>query len=171
MEEIQSWSGDSTPLPFVPGSKTTELGRYFLEQAEAAFASGKFVLQGIVFAPGSPCEIGSGQSYATNLIEVIGDSARVFPLCESYAPALGAVKEFAQSLLETDYTLELADDEQVTAVVVIASDETERTIEASDYTFDESTGVLSLDADALSADLILRARVDEFRTAVVGMAA
>jgi len=75
----------------------------------------------------------------------------VFSLCDSYAPALSGVAEFARSLLQTDYTLELHDDEHVTAVVVVANDQPERTLAPSDYTFDASTGGLTIESSVLRA--------------------
>jgi hypothetical protein len=128
--------------------------------ADAAFASGSYLLEGILYSPAFSCTLGAGQSYATNLMSVIGDSKRVFSLCDSYAPALDGVVDFAQTLLQTDYMLTLKDDEHVTSVVVQSKDHTERTLAPSDYTFDEATGKLSIHREALrGSDASLRVEV------------
>ncbi|HYQ01880.1 MAG TPA: hypothetical protein VER96_24575 [Polyangiaceae bacterium] len=160
IDDLPTSAGGYTPIPLVAGTTTADLGEYFRRQSAAAFANGQSLLEGIVFAPSSSCQLGSGQSYARNLIDVIADSKRVFSLCDSYAPALSGVAEFARLLLRTDYTIELQVDEHVTGVVVVADDRTERSLDTSDYTFDAATGSLKIVRSALRAtDASLRVEV------------
>ena len=91
---------------------------------------------------------------------MIADPTHVFPLCQSYAPALDGVLGFAQTLLQTHYTLTLKHDEHVTSVVIISKDNTERTLEKGSFSFDEATAVLNIDPSALrGSDANLRIEV------------
>jgi hypothetical protein len=126
----------------------------------AAFGADKVLFEGIVFDPRFDCALGSGQSYAENIIRAIDDPSHVFSLCDSYAPALAGVLDFAQALIQTEFTLKLADDEHVTAIVVIDENGTERVLPKSDYTFDETTGRLSVSKAAIrGSDANLRVEV------------
>jgi len=160
VEYQTSFQGSFSPMPVVFGTSTSELGAYFRTTADRAFAAGSYLLEGILFSPTFSCALGSGQSYATNIMRVIGDASRVFPLCGSYAPALDGVVGFAETLLETEFTLALEDDEHVTAVVVVAKNGAERTLAAGQYSFDPTTGKLVLVKSALSGtDASLRVEV------------
>jgi hypothetical protein len=126
----------------------------------SAFSPDKYLFQGILFDPRFDCPLGTGQSYAENLVRAIDDPAHVFTLCDSYAPALAGVLDFAQALIQTEFTLTLADDEHVTAVIVIDENGNERALATSDYTFDEATGRLSVKKSAIrSTDANLRVEV------------
>ena len=71
-----------------------------------------------------------------------------------------ALDDFAQALVQTEFTLSLKDDEQVTAVVVIGADGSERTLAMGDYEFDEVTQKLSIEPTAIgAADSNLRVEV------------
>jgi hypothetical protein len=125
-----------------------------------AFGAGQYLFEGILFDPRFDCTLGTGQSYAANLIRAIDDPAHVFSLCDSYAPALAGVLDFAQALIQTEFDLTLADDEHVTAVIVIDENGIERILSKSDYTFDEDTGRLSVNKSAIrSTDANLRVEV------------
>jgi hypothetical protein len=153
-------SGTYRQENLMEGENTSAVGNYFQARALAAFGSGKFLVEGIVFDPAFSCTLGTGQSYATNLVRTIGDSSRVFSLCDSYAPALAGVLDFARALIQTEFTLSLKDDEQVTAVFVIRATGAERRLSPSDYSFDETTQVLSISPSAITAtDANLRVEV------------
>jgi hypothetical protein len=155
-----SFSGGYRQENLMPGENTDALGSYFKAGAQAAFGIGKYLLEAIVFDPSFSCTLGSGQSYATNLVRTIDDPTHVFSLCESYAPALAGVLDFAQALIQTEFSLSLEDDEQVTAVIVISETGAERTLSPMDYTFDETTQVLSIRPMAIAAtDSDLRVEV------------
>ena len=144
----------------MPGSTTADVARYFSAERAEAFGPGRSLLEGIVLDPSFGCTLGGGQSYATNIESVVADPKHVFPLCESYAPALDGVLDFAQTLLQTEYSLTLKDDEHVTSVVIIGKDGTERTLDMGSYTFDEATGLLSFGPSVLrGSDVDLRIEV------------
>ncbi len=147
-----SISGSQSHQNLMPGSDTGAVAKYFTSQAEGVFGAGQYLVEGIVFDPRFGCQLGAGQSYATNIAAAIGDSTHVFSLCDAYAPALDGVLDFAQALIETEFTLTLKDDEHVTAVVVIDKTGSERTLTTSQYTFDEASGHLSIDKSAITAE-------------------
>ncbi len=159
-EYSPSLHGRYIPEPLVAGFTTSDLGNYFKDTAAQAFANGSYLLEGILLAPSFSCTLGAGQSYATNLMQLIGDDQHIFPLCESYEPALADVLDFAHTLLQTDYALALADDEHVTGVVVVSNDSSERSLAASEYSVDEEAGRLSIDVTALhDTDANLRVEI------------
>jgi hypothetical protein len=144
--------GSQMRQALMPGADTSAVARYFTEQADSAFGAGRYLVEGIVFEPRFGCQLGAGQSYATNIAAAIGDPTHVFSLCDAYAPALDGVLDFAQALIETEFTLVLKDDEHVTAVIVIDKNGMERTLTQSAYTFDEASGHLSIDESAITAE-------------------
>lgn len=156
----QNVTGGMTPRPLVFGSNTAELSRYIHTNAAAKLGAGNYLAEAIVFDPAFDCPINAGQSYAENLVEFVGDRGKVFPLCESYAPALNGIWGFAQSLVTTSYPLKIKSDEHVTAVVMISKDGSERTLDPSQYDHDEDTGTLEIDRDAIrGTDTTLRVEV------------
>ncbi|HET7544412.1 MAG TPA: hypothetical protein VFK05_31290 [Polyangiaceae bacterium] len=155
-----TWSATQTLTPVAPGTTTVDIGHYFSTKRAAAFAPGKSLLEGILLDSSFSCPLGGGQSYATNIESVIADPTHVFPLCQSYAPALDGVLGFAQALVQTKYTLTLKDDEHVTSVVIIGKDGTERTLDTGSYSVNEATGVLDINPSALHGnDANLRVEV------------
>lgn len=152
--------GSTSYTSLMEGSTTGAIAAYFRATADAAFANGHYLVQGIVLDPAFSCELGAGQSYATNIAELIGSRGRLFPLCESYAPALVGVFGFAQSLVQTDFALSLESDEHVTAVTVIGGDGESRTLDADEYRFDAATRLLHLDQTVIrGTDVDLRVEV------------
>ncbi len=136
----------------MPGADTSAVAQYFTSRVASAFGPGRYLVEGILFDPRFGCQLGTGQSYATNIIGAIGDPTHVFSLCDSYAPALDGVLDFAQALIQTEFTLTLADDEHVTAVVVLGEDGSERKLPDTAYTFDEDSGQLSIGKSAIHSD-------------------
>lgn len=156
----ESLGGSSSTQGLTPGSTAADLGRYFRTTAHTRFAPEAYLVEAIVFEPAFSCSLGSGQSYATNLVEFVNDPSRVFPLCESYAPALDGIFDFAQALIQTSFSLELEDDEDVTAVIVVDRAGVERALAAGDYDYDRSTKVLTVARNAIHAtDATLRVEV------------
>lgn len=155
-----SLSGGYSPKELMPGSTTADIGAYFKTKASTAFKPNTYQLEAIVFEPEFSCSIKQGQSNATNIGQFIGDKSHLFPICASYAPALAGVLSFAQGLIQTDYPLQLAADEHVTFVHILAKDGSERTLDSSAYTYSVSTQTLSLSRSALSnQDSTLRVEV------------
>ena len=147
-----SISGSQSHQNLMPGTDTRAVAQYFTSRVASAFGPGQYLVEGIVFDQRFGCQLGAGQSYATNVIGAIGDPTHVFSLCDTYAPALDGVLDFAQALIETDFSLTLKEDEHVTAVVVIGKDGKERTLSSAEYTFDEASGHLSVQKSAIHGD-------------------
>ncbi|MDQ2646673.1 MAG: hypothetical protein M3020_22890 [Myxococcota bacterium] len=156
----QNVTGGLTPRPLVYGDDVTALSKYIHSNATEKFGAGNYLAEAIVFDPAFSCPINAGQSYAKNLVDFVGDRSKVFPLCESYAPALNGIWGFAQSLITTSYPLKIKSDEHVTAVVIIGKDGAERTLDASQYEHDEDTGILEINRDAIrGTDTTLRVEI------------
>ena len=154
-------SGTYSHVNVTPGTtNTADIGTYFKTTAAKAFAGGGYLLEGILFDPSFSCTLGSGQSYATNLAGFIGDKSHLFPLCQSYAPALDGVLSFAQTLIQTEFKLELKSDEHVSDVIIVNRDNAERKLTAATYQFDAATGTLKVDpASIRGSDANLRVEI------------
>jgi hypothetical protein len=156
----QSLSGGGQKQSLMPGSTTADVARYFSTAVAGVFSPDAYRVEAIVFEPSFSCKLGTGQSYAANLANFVGDPSQLFPLCESYAPALSGVLEFAQTLLQTQYHLTLMADEDVTDVVVIDKSGNERHLAKSDYGYSRDTGILTIAQTALrSSDASLKVEV------------
>jgi hypothetical protein len=159
-QTTESWVGSYDRKPLVMGASAADLARFVKSTATSLFGAERHLIEGIVMAPEFSCELGVGQSYATNLSGLVSDRSKLFPLCEPYAPALDGVLAFAQNLVQTEFTVTLKDDEDVTAVFVIDTDGTERTLGPGDFSYDRATGTLSIDRAALRlTDVSLRVEV------------
>jgi hypothetical protein len=147
-----SISGSQTHQNLMPGTDTNSVAQYFTSRLTGAFGPQQYLVEGIVFDQRFGCQLGAGQSYATNISRAIGDPTHVFSLCDTYAPALDGVLDFAQALIKTDFSLTLEQDEHVTAVIVIGKNGTERTLSSAEYTFDETSGHLIVQKSAIHGD-------------------
>jgi hypothetical protein len=148
-EVSTSMSGSTAPRPLMSGTTTADVGRYFRARADSAFTANGYLLEAIVFAPEFSCQLEAGQSHATNLSQVVGSSSRIFSLCDSYAPALDGVLGFAQALIQTEFSVALKEDEQVSAVRVVAKDGSERNLLPTQFEYDAAAGTLRIDPTAL----------------------
>jgi hypothetical protein len=156
-ESRSSWM-TQTALP--SGSTTADIGTFFRSRADQAFPDNGYLFEAIVFDPSFSCELGQGQSYAENIAAAVGSADRVFSLCDSYAPALAGVWDYAQTLIQTEFSLTLTEDEDVTAVVVVGEDGSERTLAPNQYQFDPAGGQLHVERSALrGTDATLRVEV------------
>lgn len=149
LQYSESRSGSSSPKSLMPGTTTADIGQYFKTTAAQVFRTGGYLLEGIVHHPSFSCTLGDGQSYAEELSRFIGDENHLFPLCGSYAPALDAVLGFAQTLVQTRFTLMLEPDEEVSDVVIIGKDGSSRKLDRSAYTFTPETGTLRIEPAAI----------------------
>jgi hypothetical protein len=145
----QSLSGSSSKQSLTAGATTLDMAQYFRSKADAAFSPGAYRTEAIVFEPSFSCALGTGQSYASNLAQLVADDTRLFPLCEPYAPALDGVLDFAQALIQTSFPLTLKDDEDVTGVTVADDHGAERALAGNDFTYDRTTSVLTIALSAL----------------------
>jgi hypothetical protein len=85
------------------------------------------------------------------LRSIASSDADVFPICESYAPALDRIDDFARTLIRTEYPLELALNETITSVVVTTLEGETRTLDAEQYSHDRERSLLSLDEGAIGS--------------------
>jgi len=161
LEYDVSYSATLQNVPLISGSTTNALASYFRSQADSVLGASHYLVQGIVLDSAFSCPLGPGQSYAQNLARMIGARSQLFPLCESYAPALGGVLDFAKTLIQTDFTLSsLADDEDVTAVTVVGANGATRHLSGDQYHFDQQTRVLRVEPSAiLDTDTDLKVEV------------
>lgn len=156
----QSLSGGSSTQSLMQGTTTAAIGEYFRTKAESVFKPEAYRVEAIGFQPSFSCKLGTGQSHALNIAKFVGDESLLFPLCESYAPALEGVLDFARALIQTEYELALEEDEDVTAVVIIDQSGHERELPKTAYIYDRDTGVLTISRDTLqSLDAKLRVEV------------
>ncbi|HEX6766896.1 MAG TPA: hypothetical protein VF103_15480 [Polyangiaceae bacterium] len=156
----ENLSGGASMRRLMPGETTADVASYVRTKADALFEPESYMIEGLVFDPAFSCELGMGQSYATNLVTFIGDRSKVFPLCESYAPVLDGVLDFAQALIQTRFTLDLKDDEDVTEVIVIDRDGGQRSLSSREFSYDRDTKVLTVSRDAIHAtDANLRVEI------------
>lgn len=159
ISSTSSESGTSSTMSLMPGTTTADISRYFTGQASAVFAGGGYLVEAIVLDPAFSCPLGAGQSYAKTLASLAGPS-HVFPLCQSYAPALDGVLGFAQTLIQTQFSLVLLADEQVTFVHVITKGGAERVLADNQFHYDRAAQILSIDRTALTGqDATLRVEV------------
>jgi hypothetical protein len=159
-QTMQQVSGTYDRVALVEGTATADLTRFVSQKAANVFGPDRHLFEAIALDPTFDCEVGTGQSYATNLAELIANPAKMFPLCEAYAPALEGVWAFARDLVQTEFPLTMADDEDVTAVVVTDANGAERTLGDGDYSYDRESEILTVARAALSpSDVSLRVEV------------
>jgi hypothetical protein len=137
--------------PLIAGSRPDVLGDYFRSEADLVFGPDHYLVEGIVMLPEFSCELGPGQSHAVNLANMIDNPDRLFPLCESYAPALEGALDFAQDLIQTEYPIEIGDKEEITAVFLADADGVERSLSSSEFTLDFDAQILHILASAIEA--------------------
>jgi hypothetical protein len=159
-QTTESWIGTYNRVPLVKGATAADLARHVKTTATGIFGPDRHLFEAIVFDPAFSCELGAGQSHATNLALLANDRSKLFPLCEAYAPALDGVLAFAQNLVQTEFTLALEDDEDVTMVFVLDAEGEERSLAPSQYDYDRETKTLTVERAALMlTDVSLRVEV------------
>jgi hypothetical protein len=157
-----SWSSYGNTRPVVQAKTPGALIHLFHADAERMFGAENYFVESIVFTPDGPCVPAAGQSYATELMAISSSPEQVHPICESYAPALMHVDQFAQGLLQTEYTVVLEERESIVSVTVHSLDGSTRQLTPDDYQHDMATGQLVINRDALrAADLDLSVEVED----------
>jgi hypothetical protein len=151
IQYTESFNGSSSKRSLMPGETTADVARYVRTKADALFEPDAYMVEALLFEPEFSCTLGMGQSYATNLSAFVGDRSKIFPLCEPYAPVLDGVLDFAQALIQTRFSLDLKDDEDVTEVIIIDRDGAERTLSTGDFSYDRDTKVLTISRNAIRA--------------------
>lgn len=155
-----SWNMEGWTKPVVRANSAEDFVHLFHGEATRLFGAENYFAEAIVFTPDGPCTPAAGQSYATELMKIASSPERVYPICESYAPALEHVNDFAQGLLQTEYVLELEARESIEGITVLSRDGTKRQLLPDDYEYNPDTSVLRIHGDALlSSDLDLDVEV------------
>ncbi|HKO48835.1 MAG TPA: hypothetical protein VJV79_13980 [Polyangiaceae bacterium] len=126
-----------------------DMGEHFRSRADAIFGKSEYFVESIVLDPAFPCPVNAGQSYGTALKALATSSSDVFPLCSDYAPALQRIQTFARHLVQNEFPLRLASDEQLEAVYAIDIDGKSRLIPASDISYDRERNLLVVSSGAL----------------------
>jgi hypothetical protein len=136
LEDFESLSGFQNLTPIMPGVTTTELVDHVKRSAQAIFGESGHRFEVIGFDPSFRCAPQPGQSHAENLRRLLRSSADLFPICESYAPALSAVGAFAETLVAHELPLELQAGEQLASAIVVDAAGAERLLSASAFRYD-----------------------------------
>jgi len=149
-------SSESTTLVLNATSPADVIAQ-FKTKANQVFADGGYQVETIQLDPAFSCPLGPGESYGTNLRTLASDDASVFPLCQSYTGVLQHVQNFADSLIQTAYSVSVGAQEDVEGVTIVSAAGVARTISPSNFTYDKTAGVLHLAAGVLmSGDSGLR---------------
>jgi len=160
IEYTEQVTGGLSPNRLMSGTTTTDIIAYFRDKALSVFAGGSQLVEAIIFDPAFSCTLGSGQSYATNLAGLVADRCRLFPLCESYAPALDGVSTFVETLIQSQFPLVLKEDESVTLVAIIGKDGSERSLRDGQFSYNRATQTLTVDRSLIHAtDTNLRVEI------------
>lgn len=160
-------AGGLTPDYYVRSLDATLMVDAFEAKADEVFGVNNHFEEIIGFMPDFTCDVAEGQSHATNLARLASSLDDVFPLCESYAPALGRIQRYATELLQTEYVFTLDPRETLEGVFVTDLAGSERKLATADYTYDYDGARLSLDPEAItSADRSLRVELARHCTTV-----
>ncbi len=153
-------SRSSVPTPLIRATSLADMIHLFHADATRALGAENYFVESIVFDEGAACMPDVGQSYATELEKIATSPEHIFPICESYAPALERVDAFARELLQTEYVVELGLREYIESVSVEGRDGATRELAPEDYQYVEDTATLHIDLAALeSSDLRLSVQI------------
>jgi hypothetical protein len=145
----RSFGQNTKPLP--SGTDTGAMVVKFKDEADRVFGAAGYAVQLIGFDPDFSCQPQTGQSYLNHLKGLVDSEEDIFPICADYAGALGQAESFATNLVQSKYQLDLDSDETLTAVSVVAKDDSTRQLSADEYTFEEASGLLTIEVGALRA--------------------
>ncbi len=148
---VSSHSGGGHVSSLVNAGDVLDMIRAFQLEADRHFGEDGYNVAAITHDESFDCELATGQSYAKTLRMVTDGPSHVFPICGSYAPAISEFDAFAHGLLQTEYLVTLGSNESIDTVALVDRKGTKRVLEASQYTYDEDTSMLKLDASVLSA--------------------
>lgn len=151
LEPFVSTSGYATLKPLVTAATPAELADHVKRQADVVFGADFHRFAIIGFHPRFACVPQTGQSYAENLSRLLRSPDDIFPICESYAPALAQVGSFAEALVVSQVPLALARGDQVGSVRVIDRTGAERSLLKAAYRYDAALQQLVFTPGALSA--------------------
>ncbi|HET7538774.1 MAG TPA: hypothetical protein VFK05_02850 [Polyangiaceae bacterium] len=143
------YSGTETITPLVDVATLAEMGTRFRSSADGIFGKDEYFVEAIVLDPSFPCPVKAGQSYGTSLKALATSSNDVFPLCSDYAPALQRIQKFAKRLVQNEFPLQLASDEELDAVTAIDLDGKRRPLAESEFHYERERNLLVVAPDVL----------------------
>jgi hypothetical protein len=144
------YRGTETITKLVDVATLPEMVTAFKTRADEVLGADSYFVETIQHDPAFDCTLGTGQDYGTTLRTLASTEADVFPLCHDYGPALERVRGFAQTLVKSEFAVSLAEDEELGGVTVTDRDGNERSLLASDYTYDATTGSLQVHPGVLT---------------------
>ncbi|HEY0462645.1 MAG TPA: hypothetical protein VGC79_00480 [Polyangiaceae bacterium] len=148
--------GDETITKLVDVATVAEMGNHFRSSADAVFGKSEYFVESIVLDPAFACPVKAGQSYGVTLKALATTPLDVFPLCSDYAPALQRIQSFAKHLVQNEFSLMLASDEEVDAVAALDIDGKQRPLAAADFHYDREHALLVINPGVLGpSDLTL----------------
>jgi len=148
--------GEETITPLVDVATVADMAAHFRSRADAVFGQNEYFVESIVLDPAFSCPLNAGQSYGKTLEALATSSADVFPLCSDYAPALQRIQTFAHHLVQSEFPLTLASDEEVTGISAIDIDGNRRPLAATDFQYDRERNLLQITPGVLGpSDLTL----------------
>jgi hypothetical protein len=148
--------GKETTTQLLDVSTLGDMADHFRSSADAHFGKSEYFVESIVLDPAFSCPVKAGQSYGTTLKALATSSSDVFPLCSDYAPALQRIQTFAHHLVQSQFPLTLASDEELDAVSAIDIDGKRRPLAASEYRYDREQQLLVVNSGVLGpSDLTL----------------
>jgi hypothetical protein len=148
--------GEETVTKLVDVPKLADMAARFRQSADAVFGKSEYFVESIVLDPAFSCPVKAGQSYGTTLKALATSSSDVFPLCSDYAPALQRIQTFAHHLVQNEFSIALASDEELEAVDAIDIDGKRRLLPSSGYSYDRDRKLLQITPGVLSpSDLTL----------------
>jgi hypothetical protein len=132
------------------------MAAHFRTSADAIFGPSGYFVESIVLDPSFSCPLNTGQSYGTTLKSLATSAEDVFPLCSDYAPALQRIRTFAHRLIQNEFALALASDEEIDSVSALTLNGDRRKLNPTDYTYDRDALELRVVPGVLSpSDLSL----------------
>jgi len=134
--------GEETITPLVDVPTLSDMASHFRSSADVIFGKDEYFVESIVLDPAFPCPVKAGQSYGATLKSLATSSTDVYPLCSDYSPALQRIQSFAKRLVQNEFPLKLASDEDVDAVTVIDVDGKRRPLTKSDFNYDRDRNLL-----------------------------
>ena len=132
------------------------MAAHFRTSADAAFGASGYFVESIVLDPSFTCPVKAGQSYGATLKTLATSADDVFPLCSDYAPALQRIRSFAHRLIQNQFAVTLASDEEIDSVSAVTLNGERRKLNPTDYRYDSNAKQLSIVPGVLSpSDLTL----------------
>ncbi|MFZ5893367.1 MAG: hypothetical protein ACOY0T_20065 [Myxococcota bacterium] len=148
--------GEEKVVKLVDVPNLSGMAAHFRARADAIFGASSYFVESIVLDPSFPCPVKSGQSYGTTLKALATSPEDVFPLCSDYAPALQRIRSFAHRLIQNQFALTLASDEEIDSVSAVTLNGERRKLNPADYTYDRDAKQLRIVPGVLSpSDLTL----------------